>query len=164
MSTRVNGTYHAVPAPRRPVAQTRLLIAGGALVGLLGLLNVVLINLEMARLEQSGPEGLALASGGVDRFVPSILANLQRAQQPPSTVTAVLAGDPRRSPQYIDLKRSLERWLAALGIGLAALFIGLESTIPEGSTAARSPLGSDLARVLILLALAYFGLSFFESG
>jgi hypothetical protein len=163
VSVRVNGTYRAQPAPRRPVAQTRLLIGIGALVALIGLLNVVLINAEMARLEQSGPTRLALAGGGVERFVPSLLANLQRANQPPSTVTAVLAGDPRRSPQYIDHKRALERWVAVIGLGLAALFIGLESTIPEGSAAARSPIGSDLARLLMLLSLALAGLSFFES-
>jgi hypothetical protein len=162
MSSRVNGTYHAVPAPRRPLRQTRLLIVIGALVAGVGLLNVVLINLEMTRLEQEGPERLAIAGSGLERFVPSLLSNLQRANLPPSTVTAVLAGDPRRQPQYIELKRSLERWVAAIGLGLAALFIGLESTIPEGSAAARSPIGSDLARLLMLLSLALAGLSFFE--
>jgi hypothetical protein len=138
------------------------LIAIGILVAAVGLLNVLLINGDMTRLEQSGPERLAIAGSGLDRFVPSLLSNLQRANQPPSTVTAVLAGDPRRSPQYIDLKRALERWVAVIGLGLAALFIGLESTIPEGSAAARSPIGTDLGRLLILLSLALAGLSFFE--
>jgi hypothetical protein len=164
MSIRANGTYRAVPAPRRPVAQTRLLIGAGAVVAVLGLLNVILINMEMTRLEQAGPPRLAITGSGVERFVPSLLANLQRAQQSPSTVTAVLAGDPRRSPEYIDHKRALERWVAVIGLGLAALFLGLESTIPEGSAAARSPIGSDLARLLILLSLAMAGLSFFEGG
>ena len=126
------------------------------------MLNVLLINGDMTRLEQSGPERLAIAGSGLERFVPSLLTNLQRANQPPSTVTAVLAGDPRRSPQYIDLKRALERWVAVIGLGLAALFIGLESTIPEGSAAARSPIGTDLGRLLILLSLGLAGLSFFE--
>jgi hypothetical protein len=138
------------------------LIAIGTLVAAVGLLNVLLINGDMTRLEQSGPERLAIAGSGLERFVPSLLSNLQRANQPPSTVTAVLAGDPRRSPQYIDLKRALERWVAVIGLGLAALFIGLESTIPEGSAAARSPIGTDLGRLLILLSLALAGLSFFE--
>ena len=126
------------------------------------MLNVLLVNGDMTRLEQSGPERLAIAGSGLERFVPSLLSNLQRANQPPSTVTAVLAGDPRRSPQYIDLKRALERWVAVIGLGLAALFIGLESTIPEGSAAARSPIGTDLGRLLILLSLGLAGLSFFE--
>jgi hypothetical protein len=160
---RVNGTYHAVAVPRRPVTQTRLLIAIGALVAGVGLITVILINMEMSRLEQDGPERLAIAGSGLERFVPSLLSQLRRANQPPTTVTAVLAGDPRRSPQYIELKRWLERSVAIVFLGLAALFLGLESTIPEGSATARSPIGSDLARLLILLGLALLALSFFEA-
>jgi len=129
------------------------LILIGSLVAAIGVLNVLLINGDMTRLEQSGPERLAIAGSGLERFVPSLLSNLQRANQPPSTVTAVLAGDPRRTPQYVDLKRALQRWVTV---------IGLESTTPEGSAAARSSIGTDLGRLLILLSLALAGLSFFE--
>jgi hypothetical protein len=105
-----------------------------------------------------------LAGGGVDHFVPSILMNLPRANAPASTVTAVLAGDPRRSPAFIEDKRALERWLALTGVSLAALFIGLEATIPASTAHPRSPTGTDISRLLILVSLAYGGLSLFESG
>ena len=129
------------------------------------MLNVVLTNADMTRIEQSGPARLALAGGGIDRFVPSLLSNLQRANAPATTVNAPSPTDPRRSPAFIADKRALERWLALTGFGLSALFIGLEQTVPEEATrVARSPIGTDLARLLILLSLAYAALSFFETG
>jgi hypothetical protein len=138
-------------------------LAAGALLTLLGFANAVLVNGEMTRLENEGPRRFALAGGGLDRFVPSLLANFSRANQPASTVSAAVPGDPRRTPQYVEHKRALERWIAVIGLGLAALFVGLEGTIPQGSAAARSPIGSDLARLLVLLSLALAALSFFES-
>ncbi len=131
-------------------------------MALIGIVNVAIINGDMTALERSGPERLALAGGGVDHFVPSILLNLPRANQPPTVVTNVLEGDPRRSPEFIADKRALERWLTVAGLGLAALFIGLERTIPTSTAQPKSPTGTDVSRLLILLALAYGGLSFFE--
>jgi hypothetical protein len=164
VGARVNGTYHTAGTGRRDSTQTRLLIGVGAFLALLGALGVYLTNNDMTQIEQSGPPRLALAGGGIDRFVPSLLTNFQRANAPPSTVNAPSSADPRRSPAFIADKRALERWMAVAGFGLSALFIGLEQTVPEGRAASRSPIGTDLARLLILLALAYGGLSFFESG
>jgi len=166
MGTRVNGTYHAAGAgtARRDSTQTRLLIGVGAFVALLGVLNVVLTNADMTRIEQSGPPRLALAGGSIDRFVPSLLSQLPRANAPASTVNAPSSADPRRSVAYISDKRALERWMALAGFGLSALFIGLEQTVPESRQTQRSPIGTDLARLLILLSLAYTALSFFENG
>jgi hypothetical protein len=161
---RTNGTYHAAASQRERNRRTRLLIALGGILGLLGMVNVALIHTEMTRIEQSGPERLALAGGGLDHFVPSILLNLPRANQPPSVISSVLAGDPRRSAEFIDNKRALERWMALAGLSLATLFIGLESTIPTSTARPRSPTGTDLSRLLILLSLAYGGLSLFENG
>src|SRR5215208_2374408 len=120
---RTNGTYHAAATQRERNRRTRLLIALGGLLGILGIVNIALIHTEMTRIEQSGPERLALAGGGLDHFVPSILLNLPRASQPPTIVTTVLAGDPRRSAAFIDNKRGLERWMAVAGLSLATLFI-----------------------------------------
>jgi hypothetical protein len=164
VSARTNGTYHATSVPRRDRTQTRVLIGVGAFLALLSLIAVVLINRDMDRLEQSGPPRLALAGSGIERFVPSLLINLPRANAPPSTVNAPSTLDPRRSPAYINDKRDLERWMSVICFGLSSLFVGLEQTIPDRSSAARSPIGSDLARLLVLLALAYGALSFFESG
>jgi hypothetical protein len=164
MSTRANGTYHATTAQRHRAQRTRSLIAVGGLCTVLGVINVALTNADMTRIEQSGPERLALAGSGLDHFVPSILANLPRAQAGPTTVTNILAGDPRRSAEFIDDKRALERWMAFTGFSLAALFIGLESSIPTSRTHPRSPTGTDLARLLMLVSFAYGGLSFFETG
>ena len=133
-------------------------------MALVGAINVVLVNADMSRIESQGPERLALAGGGIDHFVPSILSNLQRAQQPPNTVSVILASDPRHSVPFVEDKRALERWLTLTGLGLAALFIGLENTIPAKSAHARSPTGTDLSRLLILVSLAYGSLSIFESG
>ena len=105
----------------------------------IGVVNVALVNADMTRIEREGPERLALAGGGIDHFVPSILSNLQRAQQPPNTVSVILASDPRHSPPFVEDKRALERWLTLTGLALAALFIGLENTIPAKSAHARSP-------------------------
>ena len=91
-------------------------------------------------------------------------ANLQRAQQPPNTVTLILASDPRHSLPFIEDKRALERWVALTGFSLAALFIGLENRIPSSTARDRSPTGTDLSRLLILLSLSYAALSIFESG
>jgi hypothetical protein len=164
VGARVNGTYHPAGAARRDSTHTRLLIGVGAFVALLGALNVVLTNADMTRIEQSGPPRLALAGGSIDRFVPSLLTNLPRANAPASTVNAPSSADPRRSPAYIADKRALERWMALTGFGLSALFIGLEQTVPDTRAIARSPIGTDLARLLVLLALAYAALSFFENG
>src|SRR5437868_2228576 len=118
----------------------------------------------MTNIEKAGPERLALAGGGVDHFVPSILANLQRAQAPANQVSVVLADDPRHSLPFVEDKRALERWLAFTGLSLAALFFGLESRIPDSTAHPKSPTGSDLSRLLLLLSLTYGALSIFESG
>src|SRR5436309_83355 len=111
----VNGTYHAAEAQKERVRRIRLLVGIGLAVTALGMLNIVLINADMTRIEQTGPQQLALAGGGVDHFVPGILSNLQRANQPPNTVSVVLSSDPRHSPPFVDDKRALERWLALTG-------------------------------------------------
>jgi hypothetical protein len=49
-------------------------------------------------------------------------------------------------------------------VSLAVLFIGLESTMPSSTAHPRSPTGTDLSRLLLLLSLAYGALSIFESG
>jgi hypothetical protein len=136
----------------------------GALVALIGGVQVLLVNADMTRLEQQGPARLALAGDVVAHFVPSILANFQRAQQPPNTVTLVTAEDPRHSPAFVNDKRALERWAALTGLGLAILFIGLENRIPNSTAGPRSPTGTDLSRLLILVSLTYGALSIFESG
>src|ERR1700736_4764133 len=125
-ASRVNGTYHAAQAVKERLRRTRLLIAIGSAVAALAGLTVVLINADMSRLEQTGPQRLALAGGGIDHFVPSILLNLQRAQAPANTVSVILADDPRHSVPFVDDKRNLERWLAMSGFSLAVLFFGLE--------------------------------------
>jgi hypothetical protein len=162
--SRANGTYHAAQAQKERQRRTRLLIWIGGLMAALGIVQVALIDADMTRIEQSGPERLALAGGGVAHFVPSILANLPRANAPPSTVSVILADDPRHSPPFVENKRALERWVAIAGLGLALLFMGLESTIPTSTAHQRSPTGTDLSRLLIILSLTYAGLSFFESG
>jgi hypothetical protein len=159
-----NGTYHAAQAQKERTRRTRLLIVIGGLLAALGAINVVLVNADMTAMERQGPERLALAGGGIDHFVPSILLNLQRAQQPANTVSVILADDPRHSLPFVEYKRALERWLALTGLGLAALFVGLENTIPNSTAQVRAPTGTDLSRLLILLALAYGLLSIFESG
>jgi hypothetical protein len=164
VGARANGTYHTASAPRRDSPQTRLLIGCGAFAALLGLLGILLTNSDMSRIEQSGPPRLALAGGGIDRFVPSLLLNLPRANAPASTVNAPSSADPRRTPEFIGDKRALERWMALAGFGLSALFIGLEQTVPDSRAISRSPIGTDLARLLVLLSLAYLALSFFENG
>jgi hypothetical protein len=161
---RVNGTYHAADSQKGRVLRVRLLIGIGAAVAAFGLLNVVLVNADMTRIERTGPEQLALAGGGIDHFVPGILSNLQRAQQSANTVSQVLASDPRHSVPFIDDKRALERWVALTGLSLAAVFIGLENRIPISSAHPRPPTGSDLSRLLILISLSYGALSIFEAG
>jgi hypothetical protein len=160
----LNGTYQAAAAQKGRIRLTRLLILISGLLAAVGTLNVVLVNADMSRIEKQGPERLALAGGGIDHFVPSILSNLPRAQQPITTVTAVLQDDPRHSLAFVDDKRALERWTALTGLCLAAMFISLENTIPSSTAHARAPTGTDLSRLLILLALAYGALSIFESG
>jgi hypothetical protein len=162
--SRVNGTYHVAVAQKERVRRTRLLILLGTVLSLVGMLNVVLINNDMTRIEESGPQHLALAGGGIAHFVPSILAGFQRAQQSPSTVTAIDPLDPRHSVPFIEDKRALERWTAFTGLSLAMLFVGLESRIPTSTVHPRSPTGTDLSRLLLLLSVTYGALSFFENG
>jgi hypothetical protein len=163
-ASRVNGTYHAAETLKERTRRTRLLIGLGAAVAVLAGVNVVLLNADMTRIEQSGPARLALAGGGIEHFIPSILLNLQRANQPAGTVNAILADDPRHSVPFIEDKRALERWLALTGFSLAALFIGLENRIPVSTAGPRSPTGTDLSRLLIFLSLSYGALSILESG
>src|SRR5262245_52954199 len=106
--SRTNGTYHAAQAQRERHRRSRLLIWIGALVAAIAIVQVALIDADMTRIEQAGPERLALAGSGVAHFVPSILANLPRAQAPPSTVNVILADDPRHSLPFVEDKRALE--------------------------------------------------------
>jgi hypothetical protein len=161
---RTNGTYHGAAIQKQRLTRTRILIAVGALLTVFGATNVVAINNDMTRIEESGPQQLALAGGGVAHFVPSILAEFRRAQQSPTTVNAIDPADPRHSPAYVEDKRALERWTAFSGLSLAVLFIGLEGRIPVSTAHVRSPTGTDLSRLLILLSVSYGALSFFESG
>jgi len=141
-----------------------MLIAIGAVLGAIGLLQVILINADMSRIEQSGPLRLALAGDAVAHFVPSILANFQRAQQAPNTVSVVSGDDPRHSVAFVNDKRALERWVAFTGLALAVLFIGLQERIPNSTANPRSPTGTDLSRMLILVSITYGALSIFETG
>ena len=161
---RVNGTYHAPAAQQERIRRTRLLIAVGGLLTAIGLLQVVLINADMSRIEESGPPRLALAGNTLAHFLPSILQNFQRAQQPANTVTFNDPSDPRRSLAFINDKRALERWTAFTGAALAVLFVGLQSRIPESTVNPGSPTGTDLSRLLILISITYGALSIFESG
>jgi hypothetical protein len=142
----------------------RWLIGVGAVLSALGLLQVFLINADMTRIEQSGPPRFSLAGDTVAHFTPSILENFQRAQAPPNTVTLITADDPRHSPAFVNDKRALERWAAFSLLALAVLFIGLEARIPNTTVQPRSPTGTDLSRLLILIGLTYGALSIFEAG
>jgi hypothetical protein len=159
-----NGTYHAPVIQRERARRIAVLIGVGAVLSLLGIVQVVLINADMTRLEQAGPQRFALAGDTVAHFIPSILSNFQRAQAPPNTVTLITADDPRHSPAFIDDKRALERWTAFLGVSLAILFMGLQERIPSSTAREPSPTGTDLSRLLILISVAYGALSIFESG
>jgi hypothetical protein len=159
-----NGTYHAPVVRRERARRIRILIGVGAVLSLIGLVQVFLVNSDMTRLEQAGPQRFALAGDTIAHFIPSILTNFQRAQAPPNTVTLITADDPRHTPAYVDDKRALERWTAFTGLALAILFVGLEERIPSSTARDRSPTGTDLSRMLILISIAYGALSIFESG
>ncbi len=164
MAVGTNGTYHAPVVKRERSRRIRILIGVGAVLSLLGIVQVLLINADMTRIEQAGPQRFALAGDTVAHFIPSILANFQRAQAPPNTVTLITADDPRHSPAFINDKRALERWTAFTGLALAILFVGLEERIPNSTARERSPTGTDLSRLLILISVAYGALSIFENG
>src|ERR1700712_2748063 len=115
-TSRVNGTYHAADSQKERALRIRLLIGVGVVVSLFGLLNVVLVDADMTRIEQTGPQQLALAGGGIGHFVPGILSNLQRAQQSANTVSTVPAGGPRHSAGFIQGKRALERGGGGAGL------------------------------------------------
>jgi hypothetical protein len=161
---RTNGVYHAERMHQKRVQRTWALIAIGAALSAVGLVQVFLINADMTRIEQAGPERLALAGSTVAHFVPSLLANFQRAQQPPNTVTLITADDPRHSVAYVNDKQALERWAALSGLALSILFVGLQERIPNSTATVRSPTGTDLSRLLILLSITYGALSIFESS
>jgi hypothetical protein len=164
MAVGTNGTYHAPTLHKERSRRVRLLIGVGGVLSLIGIVQVVLINADMTRIEQSGPQRFALAGDTIAHFVPSILENFQRAQAPPNTVTLITADDPRHSVPFVADKRALERWTAFTGLALAVLFMGLQERIPESTARERSPTGTDLSRILILVSLAYGALSIFENG
>ena len=159
-----NGTYHAPIVQRERNRRIRLLIGVGGVLSLIGIVQVLLINADMTRIEQSGPQQFSLAGSTLAHFMPSLLENFQRAQQPPNTVTLITADDPRHSPAFVNDKRALERWVAFTGMALAVLFIGLEERIPLSTAHERSPTGTDLSRLLILVSVTYGALSIFETG
>src|SRR4051812_44340300 len=146
MAAGTNGTYHAPVIKRERTRRIRILIGVGAALSLLGLVQVLLVNADMTRLEQAGPQRFALAGDTVAHFIPSILANFQRAQAPANTVTTITADDPRHSAAFVADKRALERWTAFMGVALAILFVGLEERIPTSTARERSPTGTDLSR------------------
>jgi hypothetical protein len=164
MAVRTNGTYHAPVLHRKRSRRIRLLIGIGGVLSLIGIVQVALINGDMTRIEQSGPQRFALAGDTVAHFMPSILENFQRAQAPSNTVSSITADDPRHSPGFVADKRALERWTAFTGLALALLFVGLQERIPTSTAREPSPTGTDLSRIFILVSLAYGALSIFENG
>lgn len=162
--SRTNGTYHAPIVHKERARRIRLLVGIGGVLSFIGIVQVLVINADMTRIEQSGPAQFALAGNTLAHFMPSLLENFQRAQQPANTVTLVLADDPRHSAAFVNDKRALERWTAFSGLALAVLFIGLQERIPSSTARPSSPTGTDLSRLLILVALTYGALSIFESG
>src|SRR5262245_11657091 len=163
-SSSTNGTYRAPVVKRERNRRVRLLVGIGGALSLIGLVQVVLINADMTRLEQSGPQRFALAGDSLAHFMPSLLQNFQRAQAPPNTVTLITADDPRHSPAFVNDKRALARWPDFTGLALAVLLIGLQERIPMSTARERSPTGTDLSRLLILVAVTYGAMSIFESG
>jgi hypothetical protein len=159
-----NGTYHAPIVQRERNRRIRLLIGVGGFLSLIGIAQVLLINADMTRIEQSGPRQFSLAGDTLAHFMPGLLENFQRVQQAPNTVTVITAADPRHSPEFVNDKRALERWTAFAGLALAVLFIGLQERIPQSTAHEASPTGTDLSRLLILLSVTYGALSIFESG
>jgi hypothetical protein len=164
MAAGTNGTYHAPVIQRERARRIRVLIGIGLVLSVFGIAQVLLTNADMTRLEQAGPQRFALAGDTVAHFIPSILANFQRAQAPPNTVSQITADDPRHTPAFVNDKRALERWTAFTGVALAILFIGLQERIPTSTAREPSPTGTDLSRLLILISVAYGALSIFESG
>jgi hypothetical protein len=162
--SRTNGTYHAPDVQRERSRRIRWLVGIGGVLSAIGIVQVLLINANMTRLEQAGPRQFSLAGDTLAHFMPSLLENFQRAQQPPNTVTLITADDPRHSVLFVNDKRALERWTAFTGLALAILFIGLQERIPISTARERSPTGTDLSRLLILLSVSYGALSIFESG
>lgn len=162
--SRTNGTYHAPLVHQERARRIRLLVVMGGLLSAIGIVQVALINGDMTRIEQSGPPQFALAGDTLAHFMPSLLENFQRAQQPPNTLTLITADDPRHSVAFVNDKRALERWTAFTGLALAVLFIGLQERIPASTARPSSPTGTDLARLLILVSLSYGAMSIFEGG
>jgi hypothetical protein len=158
MGVRTNGRYHVAGSTKGSGGQARLVVVIGALLTSLGLVGVYSTNVSMASIEAASPPRLAPAGGALERFLPSILIHLTRANAPFNTPTGSASTDPRSSPAYVAAKTGLERWLATAALGLATLLFGLEGNL------ARTSLRTDVARILVFVSLAYAGLSIFETG
>jgi hypothetical protein len=163
---RANGRYRALETPRASVSrQTRLLIGVGLAVMLLAGINIVFVNAEMDRIEAGTTPRFAEVGNELGRVIPTIITYVVRGSVPIDPPTADGAVDPKRTRPYLDAKRGLERWIALFGLGLGALIVGVDQATSPPSPRREGPpssLGSDVSRVLVMLSLAYAGLSFFE--
>jgi hypothetical protein len=170
----VNGTYRSpLRGVTRPEYRGRTLALVGVALMVVGLFGMVRTNADMVAMEQAAGPRLAIVGSGLNRFLPSILTSLSRSNAAFNTPGRVTdPSDPRTSPAYVDAKRALERWVALAGVGLACLLFGLDelrgalppAAAAEGTVPEHVPISTDVARFVLLFALAWGAFSFFETG
>jgi hypothetical protein len=144
----------------------------GVALMVLGSIATAKTNADMVAMEQAGGQRLAEVGSGLNRLLPSIFTSLGKSNAGFNTPTRTTnPNDPRTSSTYIDAKRALERWVAVAGVGFACLLFGLDEmrgVIPPPGPEATVPhhvaISTDVARFVLMAALAWGAFSFFETG
>jgi hypothetical protein len=149
-----------------------VLVWVGVALMLVGSIGAAKTNADMVAMEHAGGARLAEVGSGLNRVLPSIFTSLGRSNAGFNTPTRTSdPSDLRTSLAYVDAKRALERWVAVAGVGFACLLFGLDEMRgvipppgPEGTVPQHVAISTDVARFVLLAALAWGAFSFFETG
>lgn len=158
-----------VQIPSRPPARQwtdrNRIMAAGVVLAILGLIGSVFTYVALARHEQS--QGLEeRPTAFLTRILPGVIGDPGRYGATAGGTRPTPAGaDALYRTEYANLKGALDRWLALLLVGVAALLFASGMPLAraaEGKGRWGSSVPADVAPFVLLAAVAYFGLSFFE--
>jgi hypothetical protein len=168
----VNGTYHSrtTSVTRREFRGRSLAVVGLVLI-VVGGIGGVRTNADMVAIEEASSPQNSQVGTGLTRLLPSIFTTLGNPYANFNTPTrAPDPYNPRTQPGYVEEKRALERWIALAGVGFACLLFGVDDVreapppAPEGTIPEHVSVTSDVARFVLLAAIAWGAFSFFETG
>jgi len=147
---------------RRPTGR-QLAMACGALLVVVGLVGIVRTNIAMDDLVATATSAVTSPSMA-SRLLPGVIASpakyLSAVNSAGGSSSSASGVDPLYLQRFLWLKQAMDRWEALVGFGLALiLFVSKAAHATESE---ETSVASDAAPFLMVLALLFAALSFFE--